>query len=270
MPRYAVIGDVGGHVDVLRDELQRLGVDPDSGRLPTGLTVVQVGDLIHRGPDSEGVVHLVDRFLRNDPERWVQLIGNHEAQYVHQRAFEWHERLASDTADMLREWWSQGLMKAAYAFDGGGQHYLITHAGLTAGFWRTMLKSPRKADAAADALNALIGKRRSPLFEAGLTLGQAKPHPNAGPLWASAPHELVPGWLHAQPLPFSQIHGHTSVFDWHLREFRCPDDVRHCTTVNSFAKHETSRLRGGVIIGVDPGHGRSPVPPWRAFEVEHH
>ena len=80
--RVAVIGDLAGHLDELRGELVRLGADASTLRLPDDLTVVQVGDLVHRGPDSDGVVALVDRYLREQPEHWVQLAGNHEGQYV--------------------------------------------------------------------------------------------------------------------------------------------------------------------------------------------
>ncbi|ORA39184.1 metallophosphoesterase [Mycobacterium aquaticum] len=61
--RIAVIGDVGGHALALRDELTRLGAHPD-GSLPEDLLVIQVGDLIHRGPDSAQVLDLVEHYLR--------------------------------------------------------------------------------------------------------------------------------------------------------------------------------------------------------------
>ena len=53
--RVAVIGDVAGHLDELQTELVRLGADGATLELPAGLQVIQVGDLIHRGPDSAGV-----------------------------------------------------------------------------------------------------------------------------------------------------------------------------------------------------------------------
>ena len=63
-----MIGDVGGHLAELRRELVRLGADPETGELPADLTIVQVGDLVHRGPGLAGVVGLVDRHLRADPD----------------------------------------------------------------------------------------------------------------------------------------------------------------------------------------------------------
>lgn len=62
--RVLLIGDVAGHLDVLRWALGAHGVDLDTATIPDGLVVVQAGDLVHRGPDSAGVIALVDRFLR--------------------------------------------------------------------------------------------------------------------------------------------------------------------------------------------------------------
>ena len=75
--RVALIGDIGGHCEALRQELRRLGATED-GCLPDDVVIVQVGDLIHRGPDSDGVIRLVDRYVTEQPRRWIQLIGNHE------------------------------------------------------------------------------------------------------------------------------------------------------------------------------------------------
>ncbi|WP_258953386.1 metallophosphoesterase [Lentzea californiensis] len=66
----AAIGVVGGHADQLRRALRELGA---------GLVVIQVGDLVDRGPDSLGVLHAVRERLGTG---WVQLVGNHEAQYL--------------------------------------------------------------------------------------------------------------------------------------------------------------------------------------------
>ena len=55
MARVAVIGDVGGHADQLRKVLRELGAE--SEQLPSDLIVIQVGDLVDRGPDSIGDRH---------------------------------------------------------------------------------------------------------------------------------------------------------------------------------------------------------------------
>ena len=88
----------------------------------------------------------------------------------------------------------------------------------------------------------------------------------AGPLWAEAATELVPGWV-GTLLPFSQVHGHATLFDWQHRRFRVSGDLALLTTVDEDAKHEFTNLRGGRIIGIDPGHGRHAQGPWRAWEI---
>jgi hypothetical protein len=37
--------------------------------------------------------------------------------------------------------------------------------------------------------------------------------------------------------------------------------------VDETAKHETTTLTGGRIVGVDPGHQRDAHHPWRAWEA---
>jgi hypothetical protein len=263
----AVIGDVGGHLQELRRELVRLGVSERTGELPDDLTVIQVGDLVHRGPDSAGVVALVDRYLREQPGQWIQLVGNHEAQYLAEPTFAWPERLDEPSADAIRGWWSSGWLVAATTVPGAGEEeILITHAGLTAGFWRQVLGAPDTARRTADALNALIKSRDDRLFRAGQLLRGGPPDMAAGPLWAAAATELVPGWL-SGVLPFSQLHGHTSVYSWAERRFLARLEISRRTTIDEQARHETTTLPGGRIVGVDPGHDQQPRGPWRAWVV---
>jgi hypothetical protein len=94
--RIACFGDVGGHLEPFTSGLQALGADTDGGTLPDDLIVIQVGDLIRKGPDSDGVVTLVDRFRQHSTRQWVQLIGNHEAHYLGGPRF-WQEKHISDT-----------------------------------------------------------------------------------------------------------------------------------------------------------------------------
>jgi Calcineurin-like phosphoesterase len=208
--RIAVIGDVAGHVGELRAELRRLGADRETGRLPDDLTVVQVGDLVHRGPASDAVVELVDGYLTLQSAQWVQLVGNHEAQYLRDPAFAWPERISQRSGDTLRRWWAAGQMRAATWVRDAAESFLITHAGVTVDFWRVTLGAPRTAEQAATAINSLIGTDDGALFRAGTMLHRRAR--DAGPLWAATAAELLPGWL-TTTLPFSQIHGHDSVFD---------------------------------------------------------
>ena len=264
--RIAVIGDVGGHLAELQRELVRLGADEVTGELPADLTIIQVGDLVHRGPDSAGVVRLVDRHLRARPGQWIQLVGNHEAQYLTAPAFAWPERLDEESADTVRAWWSDGLMQVAVVVgDADDRDVLITHAGLTAGYWRQVLGAPIDAVRVAEALNVLIGDHDEVIFRAGQMLLGGAPDLSAGPLWAAAATELVPGWLGAG-MPFSQVHGHTSLYAWDERRFVAREEIARRTTLDEPARHESTKLGAVRIVGVDPGHGRAPGASWRAWE----
>jgi hypothetical protein len=264
--RVAVIGDLAGHLDELRGELRRLGADGTTGRLPDGLTVIQVGDLVHRGPDSESVIALVDGYLRTQPDQWIQLIGNHEAQYVRPPAFEWRERIDDTAVDTLRRWWAGGRLLAAASVRTPRGDYLITHAGVTAPFWRDVLGMAASAADAATALNNLIATEDERLFSAGHVLGGGRPDPWAGPLWAATSTELVPSWF-GVPMPFSQVHGHATIVDWGSGRLNADPAVAERTSFDEEAKHEIVQLDGGVIIGVDPRHGRRARRPWRALEL---
>ncbi|NMO05040.1 hypothetical protein HH308_27850 [Gordonia sp. TBRC 11910] len=265
-PRVAVIGDIGGQVGALRYELVRLGADPHTGVIPADLTIVQVGDVIHRGPDSEEVVALVDSYLHRQPDHWIQLIGNHEGLYLGQTAFEWSPRVDDPTIATLRRWWEDGSMVVAAAVPTADGDFLVTHAGLTAGFWRSVLDVPHTAAQAATALNSLIANRQAAIFRSGVMLTGRKSGA-AGPLWASAPTELVPSWFHST-MPFSQIHGHSSITDWSTGELRGPAAVTTRTSLNLITRHETTTMRGGRIIGIDPDHGADPAPLWSAWEAD--
>jgi len=75
MRAYA-IGDVHGHLDLLRAAFARIGAD----RARTGdatAPVVQVGDLVDRGPDSRGVVDFLMTTCAEDT-RLTVLKGNHD------------------------------------------------------------------------------------------------------------------------------------------------------------------------------------------------
>jgi hypothetical protein len=68
-------------------------------------------------------------------------------------------------------------------------------------------------------------------------------------------------------MPFSQIHGHSALYDWQHRHFRASIAIARLTVLDEDAKHETVTLSGGRIVGVDPGHGRHAVHPWHAYEL---
>ena len=262
--RVALFGDVGGQAAELRSALVRLGADPETLALPADLTVVQVGDLIHRGPDSPGAVDIARTVMNAQPRQWIQLVGNHEAQYLAPPRFHWPERLPSEVTETVFEWWRTRRMRVAVAIGtDDGHDYLVTHAGLTEGYWRHFVGEPATAALAARSLNSMIGRlHESWLFRGGVMV-TGEVDLSAGPLWASAPDELLPSWLAStEPAPFDQVHGHSSTVDWATgREYGRPE-LSGLISEDTVRRHATAIVEGRRIIGIDPGHGRRPAKAW--------
>jgi len=100
-------------------------------------------------------------------------------------------------------------------------------------------------------------------------LGVGKVSLRAGPLWASAAFELIPSWANARAkMPFSQIHGHSSVIDWSTRQLADGFMGSSAMSFDFGASHETARIGATRIIGIDPGHDTVPHVPWRALVLE--
>lgn len=76
-----IVGDIHGEYDALCTLLAHLGYDRD-GRHPQGRTLVFVGDLCDRGPDSPAVFAGVQRLI--EAERAVAVLGNHEVNLLRQ------------------------------------------------------------------------------------------------------------------------------------------------------------------------------------------
>lgn len=75
--RLYAIGDIHGHLDLLRAAHDRIA--RDMARHGPG-TVVHVGDLVDRGPDSRGVIDFLLQGIARG-EAWVVLKGNHDRMF---------------------------------------------------------------------------------------------------------------------------------------------------------------------------------------------
>src|SRR3569833_1299611 len=185
MTTIVLVGDGGGCATQLAEAVAPYVDDP-------GAVVVQVGDLVDRGPDSSAAVEYVDAWLPGG--RWVQLVGNHEGQYLGGARF-WPEPLPDGAAELLRSWWQRDKMHVAAAVrTAEGEELLVTHAGLSFETW-TALGEPVTASTAA----ALLITRPSWLWD------------DRGPLWAEAISDVYPSGLPpGRFMPYSQVHGHST------------------------------------------------------------
>jgi hypothetical protein len=227
--RIFIYGDVGGHFDPFMESLERIGVDTANWSVPPGMVVIQVGDLVHRGPKSEELVAWVDQALKvnrgDDHGRWVQLFGNHEGHHVggptfgENRGGVWHDfELAPEAETTLKRWFHsrQAFMAAAIRRTDTeeSRDVLVTHAGLA---WHTWvgIGEPATIEGVARALNA---QKVELAFAPGWLLGGYRPAREGGVqppgvAWASAAKEVYPSW-EQRPCPFDQVHGHSTLWHW--------------------------------------------------------
>lgn len=71
-----IVGDIHGEIEPLTALLRHLGYDLERGLRPVGRTLVFVGDLVDRGPDSPSVLRLVQQLCAAGMARAI--LGNHE------------------------------------------------------------------------------------------------------------------------------------------------------------------------------------------------
>jgi len=252
--RVGILGDVGGWSHALERALVDLGCDPDLGTVPADLFVVQVGDLIHKGPDNAGCVALVDHMFQGG--RWIQLMGNHEAQYLGGPFF-WREELSDGCIAVLQRWRVDGQLALACAFD--TVEYgplLITHGGLVPSRWER-LGGPIDVHAVARALDRELGADPAGALAAGSMLGLPGP---PGVVWPDPVGELLVPWGHFPALPFSQVHGHASPYRWGANRWQEGMGALSSSVVRSVdlpRRRTTARWPDGrSIVGIDPGFGR--------------
>lgn len=78
--RIYAIGDIHGRADLLEDLLRRIDAD-DAARPATETTLIFLGDLIDRGPESAKVVERLMRIKAEHPRTRI-LLGNHEEVFL--------------------------------------------------------------------------------------------------------------------------------------------------------------------------------------------
>jgi hypothetical protein len=260
-----VVGDVAGHLTALDEVLAPFDVSVSESEVPGGTVVVQVGDLIGRSHESARLIACIDGLRDRAPDRWVQLAGNHELHHLGGHQFQGACELPDDAVTTLRSWLDDGWMRVAVSLPAGASKILVSHAGLTRGLW-TELGAPREADEAAAALEVLRheGAGWHVVNRPGrmLNLGRFPiTEPTAGPIWAEASVELLPPWVDGGDLPFDQVHGHTSAYDWFRGRLRNADLADHCE-IDRERQHVVARIGARTITGIDPSLGRDGHARW--------
>ena len=239
-----VFGDTGGHFDQLFTSLLQLGLNPDTFELPADVRVVHLGDLIHKGPKSNELVQLVEQILTANPVgQWVQLLGNHESQHIPGGRHFWSCDCNNQTKSLLKQWYREQVAFVAY----GEGDFLFTHSGVTRSFWESVGKPANALDTAA-RLQALDAERA---FQPGVMLGHRTP---AGPVWALSTFEVFNSWNNSpEPMPFVQVHGHTSALDWEQENwYPAPDEFMAVAKGDPTSRALIVPVAGSAMIGLDP------------------
>lgn len=103
--RAYAIGDVHGRLDLLDQILEKIAAD-HRARKPARTTIVFLGDLIDRGPQSAGVVERL-RTYRPSFAKTVFLMGNHEEVLL---------RILAGEIDILPDWLRFGGAECARSY----------------------------------------------------------------------------------------------------------------------------------------------------------
>lgn len=251
---YNIIGDVGGHLDMFHTFLRESGVDINEGVVPASVRVIQVGDLVHKGPESERCVALADRLLANNHGSYVQLIGNHEAHYLGGPSVSGRagvRPISMSAQRTLHQWWDTGALQFAVCVPSAEYgNILVTHGGLTAGMWNE-LDRPETAQEAADRLNALMSDPVLPFRPGALMTGVVDF--STGVLCPRTGAELAASWIREGTMPFTQVHGHEGVWHWPTNQFHSdvPNVVRELTVRNEQRRWCSVTVGDYELISID-------------------
>jgi len=205
-----VVGDLHGDHRGLQQLLRHIGVIDWNGKRQPGYHVVQLGDLVHVGPQTVGADIITMELVQKG---WVDMVlcGNHELLHAYGLSCGWFlgiDEEADTVGPLLRNMVEYGQLRPAAALDG----WLLTHAGL----------HPRYAgkfvdEGATDA--AKVAARLNDAFDEALAPGgMPAVFSSIGPI-RSGGQDLRPGgifWADAAEMKgaadentLPQIFGHT-------------------------------------------------------------
>jgi hypothetical protein len=270
--KYVVFGDTGGHGKQLFTSLKTLGVDLKNFIIPDNLTIIHLGDLIHKGPNSKAILDTVDKLITNNPGKWRQILGNHEFNHIPGAPIFWRCDCDEEDIAILQKWYREGLATPTFGLDNivppnlevtakpklvaANSSWFFSHGGLTFYWWEAM-GSPNSAVQAAELFNEL-DVREVTLPGAMLGMPQFK----AGPVWAIGNDEVWNSWKGNNEIPpFSQMHGHTTSYLWNNGRWwdsrKTFKPFRDASKVNPETRAVITDLGdNNLMVGIDPGYNK--------------
>lgn len=226
-----VVGDVHGQFNEFVHILRHARMIDDKNNWCGGNNkLLQIGDVIDRGPCSVEVNNLLDTLQKQAVKQGgevIRLVGNHEVEVILGNFS--ISQLPVKQLKLFQTKFSSyvltGQMKAAYAYKG----FLITHAGVTRKLF-SVLKSQLKKPTAADLailLNFIFRESvahrfyKHPIFN--ISTSRSGPSPYGGIFWEDI-NDLIASY--ATPSPVWQICGHTQV------AYAAMDPYRHLIAID--------------------------------------
>lgn len=252
--RTVIVGDIGGQYDLFRDVIKSVGGDPDTGVLPSDLTMIQVGDIVrfNDSPDLDSLscALYAQKLLDVNGSRYIQLIGNHESPLLGGVTDpHWAVQELPESEEIVQNWWDSKLARLGVVLRKPGQRdILVTHAGLTRGY-QEWLGTTSAVDT-TQLLNSFVGTTNlSEIEKPGKLATKGTPDVSAGPWWALVGAELNDSWKEVNPL-FNQIHGHSCVVDWESQQYwsDVADYVREATMVNYRDRYTVTTYKSGYWL----------------------
>lgn len=224
--RYVVFGDTGGHFIQLKNGLLKSGMN-DNYILPNDMTVIHCGDLMHKGPQSDEIIFMIDKIRKKNPGQWIQIMGNHEAQYLGGYYFRDNGLLSPEAAKIVIKWNLERFINFVYIIPEESivktetkEYFLndpliFSHAGLSYPFWKNYLKKYNYQDYNFALENTTLITVHKP----GKMLGRNyNINSLTGPIWSHGIDEVWALWKKKNNARFNQIVGH--IFPYHFNDIQ--------------------------------------------------
>lgn len=270
--KVIIFTDIHGHYYPFMRMLKDYGVTADF--IPEDTHLIIAGDLVDKGEYSGEVIDVVAQWFQKFPDRFTALVGNHESMVINmlasKRPYRPHYIVAdNETVKKTKALIEDGHLLNAVGVSCDEGDFLITHAGLTHGAW-ARIGSPKKVGNAVSALNSMDFFNKSTiLHDVGEIMGMDR-NLSAGPLWASAT-EVYLSWMNQEKnrlnAPFSQIHGHSSAYNWVYDSMR-EMSLHRRVHVAKKKRHTTGVFASAMFIGIDPDHQKSISGSWAPLVFE--
>jgi len=229
-PKVIYLGDFGGNDLVLQKTLENLEVI--NFQLPKNLIIVQVGDMLRCHPNylehNDSIFQMTKKLIIKNPDNYIQILGNHELGALGGPDLEtWDTKnvISKTVTEGIKELWQNRQLTLSHSVG----NVLITHGGLVVDLWK-QLNKPNTSAKASKLINENNGQDIS-TFAHRATLGFPRQEGTPDVTWASV-SELYKPWLKEDFMPFSQIHGHATPYNWYENHF-----------INSFSSNLKSKTR---------------------------